>query len=114
MLALITAERIGGIYDRAGILIGATTGFALAALGTAGFSLDLELAKAIFLLTFPLTTVAYSTLRLALSVRQTPPTGALLRRSLRLRQFWHTVIAVVALMLTASLAVVEHPALVLP
>jgi hypothetical protein len=111
MLALITSQRIGGIYDRAGVLIGAGTGFALAALGIAGFKLGLELAKAMFLLAFPLTIVAYSTLRLALSVRQYPPTGARLWRSLGLRRFWHTVIALVGLMFTASLAVVEHPSL---
>jgi hypothetical protein len=114
MLALITSERIGGIYDRAGVLIGAGTGFALAALGIAGFKLGLELAKAMFLLAFPLTIVAYSTLRLALSVRQYPPTGARLWRSLGLRRFWHTLIALVALMFTASLAVVAHPSLLLP
>lgn len=111
LLALIMAERIGEIHDRAGVLVAGMTGFALAVIGFVGFVLQVEFAKAVFLLAFPLTIVAYSTLRLALYVRAVRLNGAHLRRLLVTRRFWHTVVAVSALMIAASLAVIEHPAL---
>ncbi len=109
MLALITSERIGGIFDRAGVALAGVAGFALAVLGFAGFGIGVELAKAAFLLLLPLTVVAYSTLRLALAVRRNRLNGAGLRRSLALRRFWHSVMGAAALMFTASMAIVEHP-----
>jgi len=112
-LAMIHAERIGAIHDRAGVLAAAAVGFAVAAVGVIGFVGDIEIAKAVFLLIFPLAVVGYSTLRLALGVRTRQSSGMMLRRSLRRRRIWHTAVAIAALMITASLAVMEHPSLVL-
>jgi hypothetical protein len=113
LLALITAERIGEVYDDAGMIVAGLTGFALAVLGFTAFVTRVELAQAVFLLGFPLTIVAYSTLRLALAIRARRLSGPRLRRLLAVRRFWHTVVAVAALMITASLAVIEHPGLIL-
>src|SRR5690606_15777761 len=44
LLALITAERIGGVFDRAGVPVAAAAGFALALLGFAGFGIGVEVA----------------------------------------------------------------------
>ncbi len=111
LLALIAAERIGGIFDTIGVPVALLTGFGLAMAGFIGFWQGVEVAKAAFLLLFPLAIVAYSTLRLALAVRRCRLGGAGLRRSLVLRRFWHTVIGIAAMMSTASVAVLEHPGL---
>jgi hypothetical protein len=113
LLALIGAERIGRLHDLAGVPLAALGGFGLAVAGVAAFGLGLELAKAAFLLAFPLSIVAVSTLRLALVVRRRRLGGPLLRRLLAVRRFWHTVVAIAAIMVTASLAVTEHPSLFL-
>lgn len=109
LLALITSERIGSVFDGVGVFVAALVGFALALLVFVGFGIGVEVAKAAFLLLFPLTIVAYSNLRLALAVRRNRLNGPGLRRSLTLRRFWHTVIGAAALMFTASIAILEHP-----
>lgn len=109
LLADLSAERIAGIHDFAGIPLAAVAGFLLAALATLGFLTGLEGAQASFMLLAPLAAVAYSKLRLALFLR-----GRRMQRSglvlvLSRRRFWHQVIAVAAMLAAAALAWTLHP-----
>lgn len=108
LLAGIAAERLGAIADRAGVPAAAAIGFALAALAALGFLTGIEVAKAAFLLLFPLALVGVGQVRLALQVRRTGLRGAGLRQRLARRRTLNQAIAVIA-MLTAALAALGHP-----
>lgn len=107
LIAGIHAERLGAIADRAGVPVAAGIGFALAALGALGFLTGIEVAKAAFLLLFPLALAEVGVLRLALQVRRKSMHGEALRRRLLRRRAMNQVIAVLA-MLTAALAALGH------
>lgn len=109
VLAHITADRIGGVYDRVGAPIAAGVGFALAALFAIAFGNGVELATAAFLLACPLSIVVYSTLRLALAVRRQRIGGEALVRILARRRIWHIAIGTVAMMTAVSIGLAFHP-----
>lgn len=104
VLAHITAARICGAYAAVGVPVAAVAGFALAAMFVFGFLMDIELARALFLLTAPLSVVGYSNLRLALNIESRDHRGIRLVRILARRRFWHQVIAVVSILLTLGIA----------
>jgi hypothetical protein len=108
-LAHIAADRVGGIHDRFGMPIAGLSGFALAALFAVGFRNGIELAQATFMLTFPLTVVGYSTLKLALAVRRKGTRGAELRQILARRRLWHQAMAILALLAAAVVGLATHP-----
>lgn len=104
VLAHITAARVSGLHGAAGVPLAAIAGFSLAAMFVFGFLMDLELAKALFLLLAPLSMVGYSTLRLALNIESRDHRGIRLVRILARRRFWHQVVAVVSILLALGIA----------
>ena len=110
-LAALSAERIGGVHDRAGPLLAAVAGFLLAALAALGFLTGLAGAQAAFLLLLPLAAIVASKLRLALFLRGRRVPRPRLVLMLARRRFWHQAIAVVAMLATAAVAWTLHPPL---
>jgi hypothetical protein len=108
-LAHIHAGRIAAIYESAGPGLALAGGFGLAALYGIGFLEGVELAQAAFMLAFPLSAVAYSTLGLALAVRAHDFRGPALVRVLARRRFWHQVVAVVGMLGALGMAAARHP-----
>lgn len=108
LLAGLSAERIAGIHDVAGVPLAAAAGFVLATLAALGFLTGLEGAQAAFMLLAPLAAIIYSKLRLALFLRgrARPPWLVVM---LSRRRFWHQTIAVAAMLATAALAWSLHP-----
>jgi hypothetical protein len=104
LLAHLTADRIGGIHDSAGVPIAAAAGFVLSALAALGFLSGLEVAQAALLILLPLTAIAYSKLRLALFLRGRRIAGPRLVVMLSRRRLWHQAIAVMAMLGTAPRA----------
>ncbi len=109
VLAHITAARICGVHGAVGAPLAALAGFALAAMFVFGFVMELELAKALFLLCAPLSVVAYSTLRIAMNIEGRDHRGIRLVRILARRRFWHQVIAVVSILLALGIARAGNP-----
>jgi hypothetical protein len=108
-LAHIHAGRIAGLYDSIGPGVALAGGFGLAVLYGIGFLEGVELAQAAFMLVFPLSAVAYSTLGLALAVRAHDFRGQALVRVLARRRFWHQVVAVVGMLGALGTAAARHP-----
>jgi hypothetical protein len=108
-LAHLSAERIAGIYDDAGVPLAAVAGFVLATLAALGFLSGLEVAQAAFALLLPLAAIVYSKLRLALFLRRRPVTGSRLVLILSRRRLWHQVIAVSAMLGAVALAHLLRP-----
>lgn len=109
LLAGLSAERLGGIYDLAGAAFAAVAGFVLAALAALGFLSGLEGAQAAFVLLLPLAVIAYSKVRLALFVRGRKMARPRLVLILARRRFWHQAIAVVAMLGAVAVARALHP-----
>jgi hypothetical protein len=110
-LAHHAAGRVTAVGARAGTAIAAAVGFALAGLFVFGFLSQYEIARASFVLAFPLAMIGYSTLRLALSVEKHDLRGAVLVRVLARRRFWHQVVAVLAILNALVTALALHPRL---
>jgi hypothetical protein len=108
LLANLAAERLCGAVDAAGTPLAAVIGFLLAALAGIGFASGIEAAQAIFLLGAPLAAVGYSTVRLALWVRQSRLAGPRLVLALSWRRTCHQAIAVLAMLAAAAVATVLH------
>jgi hypothetical protein len=111
ILAGLAAERIGGIYDRAGIAIAAATGFVLAAFAALGFGSGLEVAQAAFALLLPLAIIGYSKLRLGLHIRRRRLAGPRLVLLLARRRLLHQAIGVLAMLGALGLALALRPPL---
>jgi hypothetical protein len=109
VLAQLTAERIAGIHDSAGVAIAAGAGFVLAALAALGFLTGLEVAQAAFVLLLPLAAIGYSKMRLALYLRRSRVVGPRLVLLLVRRRFWHQLIAVLAMLGALAVAWSLHP-----
>lgn len=109
VLAHITAERARGIAGTAGPFLAALAGFCLAALAVLGFVFQIELARALTPLAFPLALIAARTARLAEAVKTDDLRGEALRRRLSRHRAMNQVIAVLALFAAALLAVQEQP-----
>ena len=107
-LALLTSERVGGIYDALGVPIAAGLGFVLAGLFALGFGTGIEAAQAAFAIVLPLVVINYSKLRLALAVRRQGIAGPRLVLALARRRIWHQLIAVVAMLGAAGMALSLH------
>ncbi len=111
ILAQVSAERIGGIHDSAGVPIAAATGFLLATLAALGFATGIESAQAILAILLPLAAIGYSKLRLALYLRRRRVIGPRLVLLLSRRRVWHQVISVLAMLAALSIAWRLHPPL---
>jgi len=109
VLAHLTSERIGGIFDSAGVPIAAGAGFVLATLAALGFVSGLEVAQAAFVLLLPLAAIGYSKLRLALFLRRRRIVGPRLVLMLARRRVWHQLIAVLAMLGAVAVAWALHP-----
>ncbi|MBP7240928.1 hypothetical protein [Amaricoccus sp.] len=108
LLARIAAERLAGLGDSLGVAAAAVTGFALAALATLAYGYGVALAEAAFLLAFPLSVVAFGTMRVARQVRAKGLAGEALRRRLSRRRAVNQGIAMLA-MVSAAIAALGHP-----
>jgi hypothetical protein len=107
LLARLSAERIGGLHDAAGVPLAALGGFLLATTAALGLVNRLEVAQAALALLLPLALIVYSKLRLALYVRGHRVRGARLVVVLARRRFGHQMIAILA-MLAATAAALTH------
>lgn len=110
-LARHAAGRVVSVSRQAGTAVAAAVGFVLAGLFVFGFLSNYELARAVFVLTFPLAMIGYSTLRLALSVEKHDLRGDVLVTVLARRRFWHQVVAVLAILNALVMALALHPRL---
>lgn len=110
-LAHHAAGRVTAVSGRAGTAVAAAVGFVLAGLFVFGFLSGYEIARAAFVLAFPLAMIGYSTLRLALSVEANDLRGKALVTVLARRRFWHQVVAVLAILNAFATALVLHPRL---
>jgi hypothetical protein len=110
-LAHLSSERIGGIYDRAGVPLAAAAGFLLAAVAALGFVNGLEVARAALMILLPLALIGYSKLRLALYIRRSRIRGARLVVLLARRRFGHQLLAILAMLAATALALAHHPPL---
>lgn len=109
LLAGLSAERIAGINELAGVPLAAVAGFVLAALAALGFLTGLEGAQAAFMILAPLAAITYSKLRLALFLRGRRVQRPWLVLMLSRRRFWHQTIAVAAMLAAAAVAWSLHP-----
>jgi hypothetical protein len=109
ILARLSAERVAGIADAAGLAIAAAAGFVLAALAALGFLSGLAGAQAAFVLLLPVALIAASKLRLALFLRGRRLPRPRLVLMLSRRRFWHQTIAVAAVLAAVALAWTLHP-----
>jgi hypothetical protein len=114
LLAHLTADRIGGIHDSAGVPIAAAAGLVLSALAALGFLSGLEVAQAALLILLPLTAIAYSKLRLALFLRGRRIAGPRLVVMLSRRRLWHQAIAVMAMLAAVVVAWMLRPPMLMP
>lgn len=113
ILAHIAAERVAGIADAASVVFAALAGFALAMLAVMGFVFQIEIAKALAPLAFPLCLVAAAKARLAGRIRREKLTGEPLRRLLARHRATNQTLAIVAMFAAAILAV-THPPIYFP
>jgi hypothetical protein len=114
VLARLSSERIGGIYDRLGVPLAALAGFLLAGVFALGFLSGVETAQAAFAILLPLAVIVYSKLKLALAVRRQGMAGPALVLALARRRIWHQFFAVMAMLAAAGLAMTLHPRIPLP
>jgi hypothetical protein len=114
VLARLSSERIGGIYDRLGVPLAALAGFLLAGVFALGFLSGVETAQAAFAILLPLAVIVYSKLKLALAVRRHGMAGPALVLALARRRIWHQFFAVMAMLAAAGLAMTLHPQIPLP
>lgn len=100
-LARLTAERRAGIADAAGVPLAAMGGFGLAVLAGIGYGAGVEVARAAFVLLFPLAIAALRDVRLARAIRAGRLGPVSLRRRLMRRQLSTQGLAVLALIAAA-------------
>jgi hypothetical protein len=108
LLAHLASERIGGVVDACGAPLAAATGFLLAALAGLGFWTGIEAAQAVFFLAAPLAAVGYSSVRLALRIRQSRLVGPDLVLALGWRRICHQAIAILAMLGAVTAAALLH------
>ncbi len=113
-LALIQSERLTGLYHALGLPAALFGGFLLSALFAIGFIDGVELAQAAFLIVFPVSVVACSTLSIALRICRRGYRGDMLVMILARRHFWHQVVAVAALLGAMCVAFARHQQVVIP
>lgn len=112
-LAHIAAERVAGIADAAGVVFATLAGFTLAMLAVMGFLFQIELAKALAPLAFPLCLIAATTARLAARIRREKLRGEPLRRLLTRHRGTNQAVAIIA-MFAATILAVTHPPIYFP
>jgi hypothetical protein len=110
-LAHLSSERMGGIYDGAGVPLAAAAGFLLATVAALGFVNGLEVAQAALMILLPLALIGYSKLRLALYIRRSRIRGARLVVLLARRRFGHQLLAILAMLAATVLALAHRPPL---
>ncbi|MEM8571353.1 MAG: hypothetical protein AAGG56_10625 [Pseudomonadota bacterium] len=107
MIATIHAYRATSLVDRTGIPLALFVGFLLSGLFAVGFVSGVEAAQAAFMLLCPLAFVAYSTCSTAVRIKRRGYCGDDLLKILSRRQFWHQVVAAVAVLSTVAAGIVH-------
>ncbi len=100
--------RIVSLFQQAGVFITGLTAFVIAAIGSFGFYVGLEFARALFILLVPHIIVAAFSVRLAFLLQADMPGEVALRKVIRRRRFWTQVTGLFAIAFAAAMPIVEY------
>lgn len=100
-LVRVNCNRITHIFDVSGIWIVGFAFFLLAALAVLGFSYNVELAQAVFLIAAPWSLVALMSAHHARRIRAEGIHGEALRRHLARLRFYNQLIGLISIFITA-------------
>lgn len=106
-LARIHLHRIVELFDRGGAWIAAGAGFVLSVIGTFGWFVDFEFARALFVVAVPHVILGILSVRRAFQLYEADLSGEPLRRALKRWRFWTQVMGLFAIAGTATCAVIE-------
>lgn len=104
-MALIYVRRVVPMFRKAGPFVLAFVCFFLAVLATFGFYYGYEMARAAFVLLFPLSIVNLMGVLLAFRIERDGIVGETLRSLLTRRRFWNQVIGLVSIFAASVLTV---------
>jgi len=104
----INVNRLLLIASISGVFLIGIVSFVLSTLAVLGWIYDVEFAQAVFLLACPMTAIGALSVRTALRIAQTDPTGEALRRALTRHRFVTQAIGTVAIFFTAVWGMISN------